>query len=108
MEDKEEVSQIGSSAVNILEYIEKIKCEQRLTDKDIAGWLGISRVAFCQRKLHGSFNFWQLQRIMEKSRASNDDILSLFGRKQDPDMMQRQVMNELHEIKMIVKRSVES
>ena len=77
-----------------------------VSDKDIAGWLGISREAFCQRKRNGSFNVWQLQRILEKSRASNDDILSLFGRKQDPDMIQRQVMNELHEIKMIVMKGV--
>lgn len=98
---------INDQAVGIEPYIKKIKREQHLTDKDIAGWLGISREAFCQRKRNGSFNVWQLQRILEKSRASNDDILNLFGREQDLDMMQKRVMDELHEIKMIVMKGAQ-
>lgn len=71
------------------ELISNAKKRLHLTDEAIGSWIGLKGNTFRYRRARNVLTLRQLRIIVNKADCTNEEILSLFGRK--PEMMDREI-----------------
>lgn len=82
------------------ELIDEVKKQRKLTDDDIGSWIGLKGNTFRYRRARNALTLRQMKIIANKAELTNEQILSLFGRK--PEKMDARLTRELQKIRKAI------
>ena len=60
--------------------VRKKKAEFRITNKDMANWLGVSERGLCYKRKHGTYSFTDLMTVFDRLQVSDEKIAKVFRR----------------------------